>query len=51
MRDVVCWWSEQEDMVAQVRLLKRRLQETEDEQYKVTLLDFCLMCTGQCPGP
>jgi hypothetical protein len=34
MRDLVCWWSEQEDMVAQVRLLKRRLQETEDEQYK-----------------
>jgi predicted nucleic acid-binding Zn-ribbon protein len=40
-----------EDMVAQVRLLKRRLQETEDEQYKVTLSDFCSMCTGQCAGP
>lgn len=29
-------WLEQEDMVAQLRLMKRRLQEAEEEQYKVS---------------
>lgn len=29
-------WVEQEDMVAQLRLTKRRLQEAEEEQYKVS---------------